>query len=154
VRLTVNTGLYKLAGDAQIEPATATVRMLESDWHAADGSSVSLNIEPQLKDLPEGTLQHLEIPLPTELGGRPATFTPKSATVALTLLQRDMRKSLSPVVVKFAVSPDVANRYRIELRDEGEGTTEVEVVGQLPSGVRIANEPPFIEFRLVPVTEP
>lgn len=191
IRLGVNSGLYKLAGEAQIEPATVAVRMLESDWLAVGASSLSLNIEPQLKDLPEGTLETLEIPLPTELGGRPAAYTPRSATVALTLVQRDMRKSLSPVVVKFAVSPDVANRYRIELRDDAEGTTDVEVIGpaervgplrpqdifgvievtredaaagqfvrhrpeiyQLPAGVRIAGEPPFIEFRLVPFPEP
>lgn len=190
VRLAVNTGLYKLTGDAQIEPATATVRMLESDWRAVDGSTVSLNIETQLKDLPEGTLLNLEVPLPVEIGGRPASFTPKRASVALTLLQREVRKSLSPVVVKFAISPETS-RYRIELRDEGAATTEVEVIGpadrveplqpqdiygvievtredaaagqfvlrapeffELPPGVRVASEPPLIEFRLIALPEP
>jgi len=129
VPIQVNPGLFRLAGEARIEPAAATVRMLESHWRNLGDRSLELAIEKLLQGQPEGRLLTFEVPLPAQLAGQPASIQPKSAHVSVTLSERNVRRTLAPVVIKFAMSVDMSARFGLELRDAGAGTTDIQVIG-------------------------
>lgn len=129
IPIELNPGLFKLAGEARIDPPTAVVRALESQWDAYGDRPLELSIEKDLQGQPEGTILDFVVPLPAQLGGQPASIQPKSVRVAVTLTERKARKTLRPVAIKFAISADLTQRYAVELSDSGVGTIEVEVVG-------------------------
>lgn len=122
---------YRVLGEPSADPPRVQLRLLESQWRnrLADLQTIPLLLDPYLRNQPEGRPLEFDVPLPTLLEGLPVLPDPPHVRVRVVLKERTMERSLAPVVLKFAVSPELWESYRIELPDKGALTREVRVVG-------------------------
>ena len=136
----VQEGAYAFAGQPQIDPPSAVVRIQESAWKElpVEARQLQLSLGDYLRHQPQSRLLSFEAALPTLLAGHPITADPTAVQVTLTLQERTSERRIAPVVVKFAVASELWGAYRPELRDPSMERLEIVVVGSQDALAQLA----------------
>ena len=140
VPIRVDAGSHLFTGEPTLDPPSATVRILQSNWQRIpmDSRHLVLDLEDDLSGKVEERLLSFDIALPLQLAGHPISVQPESVKIKLTLREQASERQIAPVVVKFAVASELWGDYLPQLKDPTVLRLEITVVGSEEALERIS----------------